>query len=598
MAEDDKKPKPQWSTRRITRLFRSIIYLAFVALISTAGYIAYLASTAPDFSDLASRPPERLAIVLDRHGEEIGRRGDRPIIPINIEIIPDHVLSAILVVEDRRFFEHAGVDWTAILRAAWANASEGHIVQGGSTITQQLAKNLFLSPDRTMERKVHEIALALQLERRFTKTEILEFYLNRVYFGSGAWGIEAAARTYFGKSASQLTLGEAALLAGLLQAPSRYSPRADRLRAQTRAAMVLDAMLEQNAITQAEHRAALATPVIVRRATQDEVAGHFVDWVVDEAWRTLPEPTGAIIITTTLDLPMQRAALSALNQGLDDPRYHGIEGAMIALDGDGAVRVLIGARNYVNSQFNRALHAKRQPGSAFKPIVYAAALEAGLTPQTLALDEPISIDGWSPQNFDNRHRGAVTLATALAASINTIAVRTAEQIGRERVITMADRLGLDAKLGNTPAVALGVYEVTLLDITSVYAAFANTGFRVEPYAITRITVANADRTMLQDNAPPTPVRAITQTHADALDLMLGGVIERGTGTNAKLPGHQTGGKTGTSDEYRDAWFIGYVPGFAAGVWIGHDDGASMDSIVGGQAPARIWRTFMSDIMDE
>ncbi len=565
--------------------------MAAVLMVWLAGVIAEL----PD-PEAAREPPVRPSVVyLDANGEEIARRGPVVAPPIALGELPPYLIDAVLAVEDRRFYEHPGVDAFGLARAAWANLRAGRVVQGGSTITQQLAKNLFLDSDRTLMRKVQEALLAVWLERRFSKDEILELYLNSVYFGAGAWGVEAAAQRYFGRSAAEVSLAEAAILAGLLKAPSRYAPTSDVARAEERAMVVLNVMLETGAVTQEDYARALAEPVRVQLTADPGFAGHFVDWVAPRV-RALAGAGAddALVVHTTLSLAMQDAAERAVDSELNaETLARGAsEAALIAVDGDGAVRAMVGGRNYRLSQFNRATQARRQPGSAFKAFVYAAALEAGLSPWDIREDAVIRLGDWEPANYRDEFLGEVTLMTAFARSLNTVAVRVAEEIGRDRVIRMARRMGVQSHLSGTRSLALGAHEVTLDEMTAAYAPFANGGFAVEAYGVLEIRTVEGN--VLWTRPQPVSRRVISDRARRFMNEMLARVVEEGTGRAAALPDRAAGGKTGTTNDFRDAWFVGFIPGFVAGVWVGDDDFAAMDRIVGGGPPARIWRAFMME----
>jgi penicillin-binding protein 1A len=561
-------------------------------------WLGKLSDGLPEQSWVTEQPRRPSIVVLDRLGQEIARRGPYVARDVTVEELPDYLIDAVLSVEDRRFYEHDGVDVRGLLRAAWENLRAGRVVQGGSTLTQQLAKNVALDSDRTLRRKVREAVLATWIERRYSKDEILELYLNRVYFGAGAWGVEAASERYFGKPASEVTLGEAALLAGLLKAPSRYSPVNDADLAADRATVVLNVMAEQGVVTAAQLDLAFAAPIEVQAGTAatDRGAGWFVDWVVSDAQALAGEASRDLVVHTTLDLDVQTAASRAVSEGLASVTDRGAEqAALVAIDGDGAVRAMIGGRSYAESQYNRAVLARRQPGSAFKPFVFAAAIEAGLSPWDIRSDAPVQLGDWSPQNYDEEFQGDVALITALADSINTVAVRVAEEIGRERIVRLVKRLGLDSSIRATRSMALGSHEVSPIELTGAYAAFANGGFAVEPYAISRIESRQGEALWRRPPAPT--VRGLDERTARLMNLMLARVVTEGTGKGAALPGRPSAGKTGTTNDFRDAWFVGYVPGFIAGVWVGADDFSPMARVTGGALPAGIWRTFMAEVLE-
>jgi penicillin-binding protein 1A len=574
--------------------------LATFAVVTAGGvfWVLHLADAMPETAWVDRGPRRPVIVVLDREGREVARRGPQQNPQIELARLPDYLAAAVLAVEDRRFYEHGGVDVRGLARAALENLRAGRVVQGGSTLTQQLAKNTFLDSERTFSRKIREMLLAYWIEGAYSKDEILELYLNRVYFGAGAWGVEAAARRYFGKSAADLSLGEAALLAGLLKAPSRDSPTSDVARAEARATVVLEVMAETGAITPAELDAALAEPVrvLARARAEPVVAGWFVDWVVADAQAATGGGVRDLVIRTTLDLDAQRAAERAVEAALAAAGDSGAEqAALVALDGDGAVRAMVGGRVYADSQFNRAIQARRQPGSAFKPFVYAAAIEAGLSPWDVRSDAPIALGDWSPANYDEEFQGDMALIDALAESVNTVAVRVAEEIGRERIVRLVKRLGMTSRIRPTRAMALGSHEVTPIELTAAYAAFANGGYTVRPYAVAAVEAV--DGRTLWTRPAPAIARGLDARTTRLMNVMLARVVTDGTGRAAALSGRPAAGKTGTSNDFRDAWFIGFVPGFAAGVWVGADDGAPMARMTGGALPARIWREFMTAALD-
>jgi len=465
-------------------------------------------------------------------------------------------------------------------------------VQGGSTITQQAAKNIFLTPERNLRRKAQELLLALWLEQKFSKDEILEMYLNRVYLGSGSYGVAAAAQKYFGKKVSELNISECAMLAGLLKAPSRYSPVNDPKLARARQEQVLFNMVDAGFLTPREQTAALAQPLNFGGIGNSQDSQYFIDWVLDQLPDFIGRPEGDLIIVTTLDNAMQSAAGQAIGAALDADglRLSVKQGALLALAPDGAIRAMAGGRAYGQSQFNRATQAKRQPGSAFKPFVYLTALERGLHPESVIRDSPIILNKWQPRNFKNTYLGDITLRHALAESINTVAVKLSEMAGRSRVIEVAHRMGIVSELTPTPAVALGVSEVSLLELTAAYAPFANGGYSAAPYGI--VEVRTPQGRILYRRAHDARVMVIGDRAYDQMNDMLSHALAHGTGKAARLAGRSAAGKTGTSQDYRDAWFIGYSGQLVTGIWFGNDDGASMKGVTGGGLPARTWKTFM------
>ncbi len=540
--------------------------------------------------------PDAFALtVLDREGDEIASRGGRYAAIVPLDEMPDYLIQAVLSTEDRRFYTHFGFDFRGIGRALWANVRAGRIVQGGSSITQQLAKNLYLSRERTLWRKAREVLVTLWLEDKYSKDEILTLYLNRIYMGAGSYGVEAASRHYFDHSVRDVSLAEAALLAGLIKAPSRFAPTNDLARAQSRAEQVLRRLVDNNILTEGEVFAARATPATITERSPRGGSQYFVDWIAEEVAILLPGVTGQLIIETTLD-PVSQAAgeLAIADALLDQETDDGpspTQGALVALDPDGAVRAMVGGRNYLESQFNRTAQAERQPGSAFKPFVYLAAIEQGLTPESLISDAPVFVDGWSPQST-GQPQGKITLLDAMKDSVNSVAVRLSEQVGRLRVIEVAERLGITSPLASHPSIALGTEEVNLLDLTSAYAVFANGGYRATPFGITRILTPDGE--VLHEHQS-LATRIVARGAARSLNYLLYQVILTGTGRQAAIGGRPAAGKTGTSQQGRDAWFIGYTADQVAGVWFGNDDASPMVGAQGGGISARAWASFMKSV---
>ena len=578
------------------RLLKLVLLLGIWGGVSLAGLVLVLAwdLPRPDAAQAATRRPSVTLLAAD--ASVLATQGDLFGEAVRLRDLPPALPAALLAVEDRRFRHHPGIDPVGILRAALANWRAGEVVQGGSTLTQQLAKNLFLTPERTLRRKGQEALLALWLERRFSKDQLLEIYLNRVYLGAGAFGVDAAARQYFGIPARRLGLWQAALLAGLPKAPSRLNPRASPDLAAARAAEVLEAMLETGAITRAEMDAALAAmraQGVLRPALG---AGWFADWVLDDLAERFPG-NADLVLRATLDPRLQRVAEARLLALLEGPgaRAGVTQGAVVAIDAaTGAVRAMVGGRDYRASPFNRATQAQRQPGSAFKPFVFLAALERGHMPDDIVSDAPITLGGWSPGNGPRYlPRGDLTFEEALAGSVNTAAVRVlvrGTQGGPRAVIAAAERLGLGGRFPNDATLALGTGEVALIELTAAYAAFANGGRRVEPWGITGASAEG--RALPAPHAAPR--QAIAPEHAQMMRRMLEAAVARGTGRAAALPGRAgVGGKTGTTQDNRDAWFIGFAPVrggvLVLGVWLGNDDARPMDDVRGGTLPARLFR---------
>lgn len=586
-------PQAQGKPRRsaLGRLFYWSAVLAIWGLIFLVVFFAVFARGLPDTSSLYQVDRQPSITYLDRNGALIATRGTQMAPPADLDALPDYVPAAFIAIEDRRFYHHPGFDPIGMMRAMATNVRAGRVVQGGSTLTQQLAKNLFLTPDQNMRRKVQELMLAVWLEMKFSKKEILALYLNRVYFGAGAYGIEAASQRYFDKSAKNLTVGEAALLAGLLKAPSRYSPVSESERAAARATVVLNEMEEAGVITAAQREQAVTQPVIVSRTLATQHAQYFIDWL-DKSIRSLVgEPTEDMVVETTLDLTLQTAAERSVRRILDRDAGKGVQqAALVALDGDGRVRAMIGGSSYADSQFNRAVDAKRQAGSAFKPFVYLAAVEAGYTPQTPVVDQPITIGNWSPRNYSGTFSGNMTLAQAVAQSTNTVAAYVADQVGRDSVARAARRLGIESRIGLEPAMALGAVEVSPIEMATAYDAFANGGRRVDAYGISRIRTPQG-RVIYQRQSGQSG-QAINNPSLYYMNQMLRGVVTSGSGRSAAISGRDLAGKTGTTSDYKDAWFVGYTGGFVTAVWVGKDDNTAMRGVTGGSSPAAIWKGFM------
>jgi penicillin-binding protein 1A len=569
-----------------------LIYCAFLIAVAGSAVIGYTARTWPLPEPGTPGFRQSGYAILAADGSLIGERGQNGEY-VTLEALPVNLIDAVLATEDRRFYQHFGVDPVGLARAAIANLRAGEIVQGGSTITQQLAKNLFLDPDRTWQRKLQELLLALSLEVRLSKHQILELYLNRAYFGFGAYGIEAAARRYFGKRPEGLTLAQAAMLAGTLKAPSRYAPTANPKLARARMAEVLQNMMEAGIITPAEARTASQADLKLKAdPAQPGPAEHAIDWVMQQVPDLIGRREGRFVVETTIDARLQQAAGDILTDALatDGAASGASEAAAVVMAADGGVRALIGGRSYASSQFNRATSARRQPGSAFKSFVYLAALEAGYGPDSLVRDAPLSIGTWTPTNYTDRFLGEIPLQVAFARSVNTVAVRLFLEMQRGAVTATARRLGIRSPLHGDASLALGTAEVTPIELTAAHVAFANGGARVTPYVITAIRTP--DGTVIYRHRPEEPVQVIAPRELVAMRQLQRAVVTEGTGQQARIPGIETGGKTGTSQSYRDAWFVGYAGALTGGVWVGNDDGTPMRKVTGGGLAARIWQTVM------
>ncbi len=532
---------------------------------------------------------------IDTHGNTISVRGFRYGRAVSAKTLPKHVVDAFIAAEDKRFREHTGVDLMAIFRATLANATKGRTVQGASTITQQLVKNLFLTPDQTVKRKAQEARLAGDLERMLTKDEILDLYLNRIYLGAGAYGLDAAAHTYFDKSATELTLAESAMMASFPKAPSRFAQQAASARAKERQEYVLHEMVQEGFITQSQADEAKAQQLAFAKDKPDSFTGHALDYAIERVQDLLPNPPPDMVIKLSLDLKLQEAAQKAVENGLatmgKDRRAS--EGAALLIDNStGAIRAMVGGRNYLTSKFNRATQARRQPGSSFKMFVYAAALEEGMTPGTVRFDMPVTIQNWRPRNYGGEYRGAVTLSEAMAESLNTVAAQVGYEIGIPKVTALAHRFGVKSDLHNFPSITLGSDEVTLYEMTTAFGVLAKGGLQMSPYIIEEIRNSKGDLLWPLSKTTPEPPRIYPENLAADMNSMLSRVVVAGTGGAARFGGWDIAGKTGTSQEWRDAWFLGYTTRFVGGIWVGNDDDKPMAKVTGGEMSARIWAEMM------
>lgn len=576
------KPRRRW-LRRLPKIAAGVLLVFF-------GIVAWLAVTAP--LGKALEPLETPALVLTAaDGTPIARRGSFKAEPVDVAKLPDHVGEAFVAIEDRRFYDHIGIDIRGILRAAQANAAAGRVVQGGSTITQQLAKTSFLSLDRSLTRKAQEVIIAFWLETWLTKDEILSRYLSSVYFGDGAYGLRAASEQYFSKKPEQLTLGEAAMLAGLVKAPSRLAPTSDYDAARERGRLVIAAMKEQGLITDAEWRG--ARRAVLRPGRKGLPTGsYFADWAWAEAANSTPDTFGEVKVATTLDSRLQKLAERVVKRNLDRAGWHDVgEAALVAMHPDGRVVAMVGGRDYQKSEFNRAVQAKRQPGSAFKLFVYLAALRGGMDVDTEIEDEPVTIGDWSPKNNDGKYRGPITLKRAFALSSNVAAARLANEVGAGAIRKAARDLGIRDEIGDDLTIALGTSTMSLLDLTAAYAAVAGGTPPVVPYAVSAPPQGEGMMSRLRAlGGDSLPERA-------ALREMMRATIDYGTGTRAKLP-VPAFGKTGTTQDSRDAIFVGFAGDLVVGVWVGNDDNSPMKGVLGSTMPAVMWREFMMEALPE
>ncbi len=591
-AKSKKQPARRAARRGIgARLWRGLRWrltgpLGLVLLVIGVVWYASL-----DIADLKRPRPgdaRPQVTLLDREGKVFASLGDRYGAYLHLGEMSPWLPKAVVAIEDRRFYQHPGIDPVGIVRAFIRNLEEGRVVEGGSTISQQLAKLAFLTPERSMTRKAKEALYTLWIEARFDKEEILEAYLNRLYLGSGAYGVDGAARHYFDKPASALTLPEAAMIAGLIQAPSRYAPTRDLALARKRAGVVLDSMVRNGVLSPEAAAQAKASPARLARPS-GRSAGYFADWVVVEGKLHADAARSNLVIRTTLDQRLQQAAETAVGDILAQqggPR-RASQAALVAMTFDGKIRAMQGGRAYAKSQFNRATQAQRQPGSAFKLFVYLAALEAGVMPEDLVSADPIEVDGWRPRNFDPDDQGQIAVADAFARSVNTASVQLSEYVGRGAVIAMAERLGITSELRDDPSLALGSSEVSLLELTAAYAEVANGGHLVWPEGIERVTASDQELYRRR----PVKGRVLEPAVVRAMTGMLQTALTRGTGRQAAMR-RFAAGKTGTSSDYRDAWFVGFTDELVVGVWVGNDDGRPMKGVTGGGMPAQIFREFV------
>lgn len=575
----------------------------FVACLIIGGLaVMYFMRNLPDISSIDTIRKQQGITILSADGHTIANYGDVYGEYIPYEQLPKPLIQAVIATEDRRFFEHHGIDVFGILRAMVTNVRHGHLVQGGSTVTQQVAKNVFLTPERSLSRKIQEALLAFWLEARFKKKEIMAIYLNRVYLGAGTYGVDAAAKRYFNKSARDLNLEESALLAGLLKAPSRYSPASSSQRAKDRMHQVLVNMEDAGFLSEKQVAQSLANyEKATGHAAEGGSARYYTDWVLDEITNFIGQVDEDMIVTTTFEPELQTKAQEALQNVIskEGPAKRISQGAIVAMRPDGAVLAMVGGMSYNESQFNRASQAKRQPGSVFKLFTYLAALEAGMTPMSVVEDAPITLQvgnkTWSPDNYSNgKYLGEIPMVEALRNSLNTVSVRLSQYAGVGRVAQMAMRLGIP-NIPEHPSIALGAVEATLLEMTGAYAHLANEGNRVVPYAITSIKTRKGIE-LYKYEAPP-EARVLSNGTVEMMNYMLLDVVRRGTGYKANLGGRPAAGKTGTSQNYKDAWFIGFTPQLVAGVWIGNDDNKPMKKVTGGEIPSLIWHDFMVGAMD-
>ncbi|HZR72806.1 penicillin-binding protein 1A [Bradyrhizobium sp.] len=607
--DDDDEPPPVERKPRVTRaeakrraksrarlpigrMFYWCVVLGLWGAIATVGLVVWVGAHLPAIQSLEipKRPPTIQITAAD--GSVLAIRGEMPGANVALKDLPPYLPKAFIAIEDRRFYHHFGIDPWGILRAAVTNVLHRGVSQGGSTLTQQLAKNLFLTQERTFQRKLQEAELAIWLERKHSKNEILELYLNRVYFGSGAYGVEAASQRYFGKSARHVTLAEAAMLAGLVKSPSRLAPNRNPEGAEQRAQTVLAAMADAKFITEAQAQASIGHPSYNVKPVGAGTVNYVADWIGEVLDDLVGQIEQSVVVETSIDPKLQAVAEAAVIDELaaKSVKFDVTQGALVAMSPDGAVRAMVGGRNYSESQYNRAVTAKRQPGSAFKPFVYLTAIESGLTPETVRQDAPLDIKGWKPENYSHQYLGQVTLTQALAMSLNTVAVRLGLEVGPKNVVRTAHRLGISSKLDANASIALGTSEVSMIELVGAYAPFANGGLGVSPHVVTKIHTL--DGKVLYARQSDQLGQVIDPQYVAMMNRMMQETLLSGTAHKAELPGWMAAGKTGTSQDFRDAWFIGYTANLVTGVWLGNDDNSPTKKATGGGLPVEIWTRFM------
>ena len=589
LKKNKKKTKKRESKQRVKIYW--LLAKIFLLLVITLGvYIAWCFLTLPDMDKAINRTRQPSTMIIAENGNEIQSFGSVYSEVVSLDELPPYVADAVVATEDRRFYSHFGFDIISFTRAMTVNLWHRRYVQGGSTITQQVAKNLFLTSNKNIKRKVQELLLAFWLEYKLTKDQILTLYLNRVYLGAGTYGIEAASQKYFQKSSRDLNLLEAAIIGGMLKAPSRYNPIASESRARERAAVVLDNMVKNDKITDEQRQNALKMKLGPEKSYKVEGGKHFADWVYGEVNDYIGERDDDIYVATTLDQELQQKAEKILREAVKANKHRNVtQGAVVVLDKWGAVKAMVGGVDYHKSQFNRAIQALRQPGSSFKPFIYLTALENGFSPNDVIYDVPVDIKGWKPENIDKKYYGEVTLNTALSRSLKLSTMNLSEEVGRSKIIRTAKRMGITTPIENTPALALGAFEVRVLDMAVAYASIANGGYAVWPYAIQEIYTKDGYQLYMRE--PDEPNRIIVDYAAEEMTEMLENVINSGTGKRARLP-FFAAGKTGTSQNNRDAWFVGFTDNYVAAVWVGNDDNSPMKGIGGSGLPAEIWKKIM------
>lgn len=584
-----RESKQRLAARRIILIFLSFLVITF------AGWLLYCVLTLPDIDQAVARTRQPSTTITAENGNEVKTFGSVYSEVIRLNELPSYVPDAIISTEDRRFYAHFGFDIVAFTRAMLTNIFMGRYAQGGSTITQQVAKNLFLTSQKNIKRKTQELLLAFWLEHKFSKEQILTLYLNRVYLGAGTYGIEAASQKYFQKSSRDMNLLEAAIIAGMLKAPSRYNPIASAERAKARAKVVLQNMVNNDALTERQMKYALTLPVGEDKSYKVQGADYFADWVYREVNDYIGERDNDIYVYTTLDQKIQENAEKILREAVLAAKNRNVsEGAVVVLNKSGEVKAMVGGIDYRKSQFNRAVTALRQPGSAFKPFVYLTALQNGWKREDRIDDVPLSIGKWKPENYDKKYHGSVTLDEALMKSLNLATVNLSESLSRKDIIRTAKKMGISTPVENTPSLALGTFEVKVIDMAAAYSAIANGGYATWPHAIKE--VYTRDGYQLYQREADTENRILDAGAVKDLTKMLEKVISQGTGRRAKIPGFAAG-KTGTTQDYRDAWFVGFTDEYVIAVWVGNDDNSPMKGVTGGTLPAEIWRKIALSVRE-
>lgn len=584
-----RESKQRLATRRIILIFLSFLVITF------AGWLLYCVLTLPDIDQAVARTRQPSTTITAENGNEVKTFGSVYSEVIRLNELSSYVPDAIISTEDRRFYAHFGFDIVAFTRAMLTNIFMGRYAQGGSTITQQVAKNLFLTSQKNIKRKTQELLLAFWLEHKFSKEQILTLYLNRVYLGAGTYGIEAASQKYFQKSSRDMNLLEAAIIAGMLKAPSRYNPIASAERAKARAKVVLQNMVNNDALTERQMKYALTLPVGEDKSYKVQGADYFADWVYREVNDYIGERDNDIYVYTTLDQKIQENAEKILREAVFAAKNRNVsEGAVVVLNKSGEVKAMVGGIDYRKSQFNRAVTALRQPGSAFKPFVYLTALQNGWKREDRIDDVPLSIGKWKPENYDKKYYGSVTLDEALMKSLNLATVNLSESLSRKDIIRTAKKMGISTPVENTPSLALGTFEVKVIDMATAYSAIANGGYATWPHAIKEIYTR--DGYQLYQREADTENLILDAGAVKDLTKMLEKVISQGTGRRAKIPGFAAG-KTGTTQDYRDAWFVGFTDEYVIAVWVGNDDNSPMKGVTGGTLPAEIWRKIALSVRE-